>query len=303
MKNHSLLLSFILLTFCSSVIAQESQPKPVKRISIRELQLQTGFIAGHQNNNTLSDFKALAPQSLLLNRNFSGYNQYNSFYNVNWSNSLFTFSLGIQFSDKQKTAYKSNPLLRIGVSYLNRTSLTSSLNREERFPYDTLVSARTGQTIYVDSTTSNSYTMNYTSEQIRLDLSLIYRTNPSRRWSLFAGIGITVGSSINATTEISHSQYNRFDSYTTNRNNYSSYGGSSSGLNENETIRNKNEFGFTAYLPLGIDVRLGRKYEFWKRLHLFNEMRPGIYMLSIPGIPMIKYAFMQNQIGIRVTLD
>ena len=150
MKTTNILSVVVLLTVYSSVFGQEQQPKTVKRISIHDFYIQTGImLLGHNTNGTLTDFKTLAPQSVLLNNNLMDYSQSGGFGLT--GNIMFSAMLGLQFSDKQKTTYKANPLLRLGISYFSGASLTGSLYKDERKPYDTLISTQTGQTVYRDS--------------------------------------------------------------------------------------------------------------------------------------------------------
>ena len=209
--------------------------------------------------------------------------------------------LGLQFSDKQKSAYKANPLLRLGISYFSGTSITSAFYKEERFPYDTLTSSQTGQVIYIDSINSKSYSMNYSSEQLRLDASLIFRTNPEARWSLFAGIGVNAGLSINASTDIYFNRYESSDTRFINGNGSSPYGYSNTDNSKSENFKNKSNFGLSTYIPMGVDFRIGKKKEFWKRTHLFYELRPGVNITSIPELRTITNSSIQHGIGLRVS--
>jgi hypothetical protein len=296
MKTKIFLLT--VLTLPLTIFGQEEQTKTVNKISISEIYIQTGFFSERNTIGTLTDFKLLAPQSVLLNSDFTGYSSSNGF-NLT-SNTMFSVMLGIQFSDKQKTTYKKNPLLRLGVSYFSGTTLTGSLYKEDRKTYDTLTSTQTGQTVYVDSVTTKSSGMNYSSEQLRFDGSLIFRTNPEARWSLFTGIGITAGLSINANTEIYYSKSDRTETRFPSGNSsssYSSYGGDW----KTEKFRNKNNFGLSTYIPMGIDFRIGKKREFWKQTHLFYELRPGINITSIPELRTVTNASVQHGLGLKVS--
>lgn len=300
MKTKNFLSVVILLTVSLSVIGQEQQPKTVKRISIHDFYIQTGMFLERNTNGTLTDFKTLAPKSVLLNSDFTGYSSSNGFSLT--GNSMFSVMLGIQFSDKQKKAYKTNPLLRLGISYFSGTSLTSSLYKDERKPYDTLTSTQTGQTVYRDSITTKSYSMNHSSEQLRFDGSLIFRTNTEARWSLFTGIGITAGLSINANTDIDYITYSRIE--TRDQNGNTSPSSSSDNFKiKTERYSSKNNFGLSAYIPMGVDFRIGKKREFWKRTHLFFELRPGINSTSIPELRTITNASMQYGLGLKVSWD
>jgi hypothetical protein len=300
MKATQILSAVLLLTvsFYSKLFGQEQQPKTIKRVIIHDFYIQTGMFLDINANGTLYDFKALAPQSVLLNNNLTDYSQSGGF---GWTgNSMFSAMLGLQFRDKQKTNYSSNPLLRLGISYFSGTNLTSNLYKDTRKTYDTLTSNQTGQKIYLDSVTSQNYGMNYSSQQLRFDGSIIFRTNPEARWSLYAGIGITAGLSINSKTEIYYSKYTRAENPYSN-NNYTSYSSSGSSTYKSENYRQKNNFGASTFIPMGVDFRIGKKREFWKRTHLFYELRPGINITSIPELRTITNASLQHGLGLRVS--
>jgi len=299
MKTNKILSVVILLTISFSVFAQEQQPKTVKKISIHDICIQIGSYWERNTNGTLTDFKTLAPQSVLLNSDFTGYSQYNKRYLTN--NTMFSVMMGIQFSDKQKTNYKANPLLRVGVSYFSGTSLTGTLYKEERKSYDTLTSAQTGQKIYFDSVNTKNYSMDYSWDQLRFAGSLIYRTNPEARWSLYAGIGIAAGLSINANTAICFNKFDRIETRYSNNNNSSLSDCSISDNFKTEIYRNKNNFIVSTYIPMGIDFRIGKEREFWKRIHLFYELEPCIYSISIPELRTITNACIQQGFGLRVS--
>lgn len=275
------------------VYGQEQQSKPVKKVCIQDVYVQTGLFTERNSNGTLADFKTLAPKSKLLDNNFTDYNT-NSGMSMN-SNTMFSVMLGIKFGDTKNKKYKPNPLLRLGISYFSGTSLTGYLYKETRKTYDTLTSSQTGQNIYLDSITSQSYGMNYSSQQLRFDGSVIFRTNPEARWSLYTGIGITAGLSINAKTEIYYSKNQYSNSNSTS---YSSFG---SGDYKSENFKQKNNFGASTFIPLGVDFRIGKKREFWKRTHLFYELRPSINITSIPELRTTINPSLQHGLGLRVS--
>lgn len=290
MKINNLLLVSILLIASFSVLSQTEQPKVIKRISVNDVYVQVGLLSEFNKNGTLSDFKTLAPQSTLLNNDFTTYTQSNG--SVLTSNAGFSYMLGLQFRDREKTNYKSNPLLRLGVSYFGGTTLDGNLYKQERKHYDTLFSKQSGKEYYLDSVTTTNYSMSYRSQQIRFDGSLIFRTNPSARWSFYSGMGITIGASINAQTDVFYSKY------TSGNGSSYSFAGSSYKF---ETYRNKNNIGFSGYIPMGIDFRIGKKREFWKMTHLFYELRTGINMTSISELRTITNGGIQNGLGVKVT--
>ena len=299
MKIRNILSMVIFLTASLSVFGQEQKPKAIKKISIHDFYIHSGMFSEHNSNGTLTDFKTLAPQTVLLNNDMTDFSPSNGFSMT--GNSVFSVMVGINFSDKQKTIYKANPLLRLGVSYFSGTTLTGVLVKESRTPFDTLTSTQTGQTVYIDSITTKRYNMNYSSEQVRFDGSVIFRTKPEARWSLFTGIGITAGLSINSITDIYYTNYGRSETRYMNGSTTTTSSYSNSDNSKTEKFKNKSNVGISTYIPMGVDFRIGKKREFWKRTHLFYELRPGINITSIPELRTITNAGMQQGLGKSVT--
>lgn len=247
---------------------------------------------------TFQDFELLAPDSKLLQHDFTGYNSYGGNNGIT-SSGRISFMLGFDFNKNEDNSKGLSPQLRIGLTYTNGIALYSSFSKDERFPYDTLTSSRTGNQTFVDSVSYDSYDMNYHSDNIMLDVSLLFKTNPEARWSFYSGIGLMGGMAINATTTIYHYE----DSYIQNQgNNY--YHGSyldDNYTDEFETIRNDNSFLVSGYIPMGVDFRLGNKRELWKRTHLFFELRPSLNVNYIPEIGTLTQGSVHHGIGIRIT--
>ncbi len=67
--------------------------------------------------------------------------------------------------------------------------------------------------------------------------------------------------------------------------------------NEDESFKNKMDFGITAYIPMRFDLRIGRKKSLLKRNHIFYELRGGMNMKFINGLDMKKGAVIYHCIG------
>jgi hypothetical protein len=294
------ILILVLLIGSVAAIAQEEKQKKITKLSIRNVYVQTGIFSRANNQGTFEDFKKLAPQSLLLNNsdNFKGYSFSNGYY---WnSRVMFATMVGIKFGDKEKKAYKPNPELRLGISYISGSGLTTGFYKETTKTFDTLTSSQ-GYPVYLDSVTNSRYNMAYTSDQIRFDASLLFNTDPAERWSLYAGVGFTAGVSLNANTEINYSSYTYLQS-----SDGSGSGYSSSSYNDDyvtEKYVNKANLGFSAFAPMGIDFRIGKKREFWNRTHLYYELRPSVNLVSIPELRTIANANLQNNFGIKISVN
>ncbi|AEV31821.1 hypothetical protein Oweho_0808 [Owenweeksia hongkongensis DSM 17368] len=277
---------------CGSPIYTQAQSMHLSDFSV--------YLGGNTSGDygTLQDFQLLAPNSNLLQNDFTGYNN-SSGYNSWNSSARISFMLGFDFKKKDDDVSKLSPQLRIGLTYTNGVSLYSNYWNEDRFAYDTLTSSRTGNQTFVDSVNYDSYDMNYHSDNIVLDVSLIFRTNPAARWSFYGGVGVMGGMAINANTIIYH--YN--NSYIENQNDdqYFERQYSDSSLDEMETVRNDNSFLVSGYIPMGVDFRLGKKRELWKRTHLFFELRPSLNVNNIPEVGTFTQGSVHHGFGIRIT--
>jgi len=285
MKKLNLGLAILGVVIFSNSNAQEKTP----RVRISEFHLQTGFQYYPAQTTSLEDFQKLAPNSVLLKEDLPSYN---SFGYYNGRGNFSSVQLGLTFKNHP------NALLRVGLSNMGVSGLQKSYSKQDHFPYDTLTSSATGEQTFIDSVSSQSYFMNHSSRQIRLDAALIFRTDASARWSLFAGIGASLGVNYNATTYISYYRNN----YINNQNGNSYYNGySNNGSEKTETFTTKNYLTTTAYIPMGVDFRIGKNKVFWKRLHLYYEIKPSISMTQIPALRTITTVNMTQALGLKVS--
>jgi len=293
---------FLLILIIVSLLTfgQQTNNNVIKGFRINEYSIQIGMFGGSSASSSLADFNILAPNSMLLKSNlFSTFESYAPYYYESFPNSQFSASLGFQFSDKQRTKYNKHIQLRVGINYMNSSAFSGSLYSSEAKPYDTLTSSQTGQLTYLDSVVSKQLGMTYSSEQLRLDGSLIFRTNPDARWSLYSGIGLTAGFSFNAKTTIHYYTNSRLESR--NPDGSQSYYNFNDGESKTEIFSNKNNFAFSAYIPLGINLRLGKKTEFWKKVNLFYEIRPSVNVTYIPELKTVTNTYFQQGIGFKIS--
>ena len=73
------------------------------------------------------------------------------------------------------------------------------------------------------------------------------------------------------------------------------------GENIVEYFQNKMNFSTAIFIPMGVDFRMGKNREFWKRLHLYYEMKPSITYTAIPELKRITTVNLINSFGIKVT--
>jgi hypothetical protein len=275
-----LLCATLLCVIISIANAQAlKSAKRVKKVKITDVFLQ------QLNGNyprvplSLADFKILAPQSILLNANLNGFTSGTSNYGTNTGG--FNPSIGIQFANKSQTGYRANPILRIGFNLNGSTSEKLSYNKEDKYRVDTLTSSQTGEQIYIDSFVRESYSFYYSYKTIGVDVALLFRTNPKARWSIYGGVGANFGAAINSNLYLSNYK-NSGRNNTFYYNGFSNSTGNSYTTIQTENFDGQNNTAKTAsvYLPLGIDFRVGKRREFFKRVHLFLETRPSFSFVN-----------------------
>lgn len=285
----------ITTSFCQTDDKPQNEQVKKRKLKAVDAAIVPGMVFQMSPLGLFTDFQRLNPNSALLNGNMDGYTSSNGF--IGNINPTFAANLGFSVANKARTEYRSNTQLRIGITF-SEINMSNYLYKTERTRFDTITSSQTGQTAYSDSITHSSYNMNYKTQQLRIDVSLIYRTDPAARWSFFGGLGIEAGESIIAYTDISYSEYSTIES---GINTSGSSGGSNASF-RSERMINKNGYGYSTYLPMGIDFRIGKKREFFKQLHVFYEARPFVGYTYIPELGGINTVGLKSCLGLRVTI-
>jgi hypothetical protein len=285
MKKQTIVLLAASAFNITAHFSQEATPsKTDKKCSfhITEVLLQNGFQLYPLPRTSLLDFQAMAPNSALLATDLSSFSLVNRQATVG---SFQALSVGIKFK-------KRIPTLRLGIAYLMNNNLNMAYEKVNKYAYDTLTSSQTGAQTVLTHDTLNRYSMTNLSKQLRLDAALIFRTNESARWSLYAGVGASLGYTIESTTRIDYTIEN-VDRPKDKENTIAS--------SQLEIFENKNYLTSSIYAPLGIDFRIGKKREFWKHLHLTYELKPSINFVAIPEIKTVTVVGMVSTGGLRYT--
>lgn len=291
--KHRLIFSTLSLLF---IFANLSYAQEIKRVKISDFYLSPSTFISGTNRLDRMDIGKLAYNSFILNEtdNFEGFN--NNTYTGSYGRTDLHFLLGFTFSDKEKTKILSSPHLRIGLTYGNNLLISNYFSKEQLHSIDTLNSQSSNRETFVDSVVTENYFVNYETENIRLDASIIFRRKPEERWSVYAGFGLMTGISIQSNTDIFYQKNAKL------RYNYEN---TSNDINhelienKNEKFENKMSFSFASYLPLGVNFRIGNKRDFWKHTHLYYELRPGIIFSNVPEFGTFTNTFLQQGIGVR----
>ncbi len=293
----------ISISFCQNGEKLPNEKTSKRKFRVADAAVLPALVIQNSPIGSLKDFQKMNPESELLKENMNGYSSSKGMMGSSgtqigmggFSGASFNADLGFAVGNNDNINDKSSAQLRVGISYCG-IGMSNFINKTDIVRYDTLTSSQTGQTIYSDSLIHRSYNMNYKSQQLRIDVSIIYRTNTAARWSIYGGIGIEAGGAVSAFTDIDYSEY-----ITIEPSNYTSSSYSSS-HDRSERFVNKNSYGYAVYLPIGIDFRVGNKSEFFKQLHVFYEARPFINYTFIPELIGITGGGIKSGLGLRFTI-
>lgn len=267
---------FVFLAVCIFAFNASAQSDPLKRIMIGDIYL---FSGNHFNSfdMELKDFISIVPESAILKEDFSKFKHYGIQNNSTLGYNL-SMKLGLDFRKKDGSGYRHNPQLQIGLSYMTNNPGNYTMSYNEKFRMDTITSPAFHDVLYVDSINYSYVNAEYHSENLLLDLMLIYRTDAESRWSFYTGIGVAGGISLNSRTEV----YRIDDVYSEFNYKGSSFGYPRSIDSSSEYFKNEMNILALFQVPVGVNLRVAKNTKLWKDLNLFYEVSPAVRYLYIP---------------------
>ncbi|MFM2018524.1 MAG: hypothetical protein RL007_2180 [Bacteroidota bacterium] len=176
-----------------------------------------------------------------------------------------------KFSETRFGIYHST----IGITSQNY-SLTSSVSID--------TTAVPGGTFVTDSIFTSSYNYNWYSDVISLEASWIARTNPARIVSFYTGFGMNFGAGFNGVIENSFVENTYFMHYGTGDVTSTYMTGYTTRTDIQERFRAPGFFFTTANIPVGMNIRLGRRNPILRHIVLHYEYQGQLQMLFPSGI-------------------
>lgn len=268
-----------LLGFSSVVMAQESESK----WKFTETNVMTGIGIQMSPMFTEKDVAQWSQNDPWIIQDFTGYQQFSGLNST--TSAQFSAYLGFRKNGIH------NPSFRVGISYKRLNSQVFGSFQEWIGPYDTLVSAQTGQEFYTDTSRVRSVSAYWGADVLALDAAYVLQTDLTRRWSFYGGIGIQAGLLFNQ--ELSLMRMEIF---------------SENGLSnmmevdvEERNYRMNTGFSTNIYMPIGIDFRVGKKRPLWQQVHLVYELRPSLSFQTMSTVSVVSPGVTQH-FGLRITI-
>lgn len=294
-----IILTFIALTGFSSFIRAQQLKSPAWRVSDFQFSMGTE-VANTSPIIRPVEIANFAPGSQFIVPGQAGF--YSDGWIPAWSSSLLTLQIGLHPADKVSGEVKKNRTLRLGLTAQGiKTQIYSSM-MDRRFRMDTLLNSSSSSLFgYLDSVYHHDVYADYSGTAIKLEASFVYSTDPERRFSLYGGAGVNAGALINTRTDVSSTEWSTRE--ITDSRGYlisDEWYQADELRSKEENYRNKSGWSASLFIPLGVDLRLGKKKDFWNQLHLFTEMRPSLTMLSMPETKTYVVPGIQNTAGFKV---
>lgn len=257
MRN-KFLCAIALLSFLNTQAKNDSC-----RIKVTEVFINNGTFINQALRGSLDEFKTLSNNSSILNQNFDNFFSYSG---SRYSGSYNMSNIGIGLQRKN-----NGPVFRISAAYGMGLQMDLGYYKTSTYRIDTFTSSQTGQQIFVDSSVSDNYIMRHQSKMLQLDASIIWRTTNTNKLKLMGGIGIAIGTTLDASTEVLYSK----SAYINNPSTVQYYRPIRTVAIEskNERYINPNQSSYSVYLPMGVDYQLSKKHPILKQFHLFQETK------------------------------
>jgi hypothetical protein len=262
------------------------------KIKVSEVFINNGTFINQALRGSLDEFKALSNNSSIINQNFDNYYSYSG---SRYSGSYNMAQMGIGLQRKN-----NGPVFRISVAYGMGLQMDLGYYKTSTYRIDTFTSNQTGKQIFVDSSVSDNYTMRHQTKMLQLDASVIWRTTNTNKLKLMGGIGIAVGTTMDASTEVLYSK----SAYINNPSTMQYYRPIRTVAIESKAERymNQNQATYAVYLPMGIDYQLSKKHPIFKQFHLFQETKFRLQYVKVSSYSSALNANLYFGFGLRLNL-
>lgn len=255
-------------------------------------QLESMYAVG------LEQWRTLLPASALIAGDLSDHKYDNRRDGDLARASLLAGRLSFRMSGPSRVK-RSGAYLRAGFAFQSHAGNDLRLRKETRVPFDTLASAQTGGSIFIDSLTVSTYTLEHDYKQLALDASVIFMKEYPKRWALYGGAGAQLGIAFEGVGRVRHTVERLTDPHLQT---LTGSGSARSIETASEEFHTKGDMTGALYASLGVSYRLGLKRPFWRALNLCYEMCPSLIFGGVPELDTGARAVVANYFGLRVDL-
>ncbi|HTF02985.1 MAG TPA: hypothetical protein VK826_03135 [Bacteroidia bacterium] len=226
-------------------------------------------------------FQQAAPSSSLAHGDLTGYGNGGGW--IIRSYGLYLNAANGLMVNFQLPKIQRHSEFRAGIQH-NTTTISSQYYRRETSTQKDTTTLPGGGMLVTDSVRTSNYSYSWTSDILAIDLSWIVRSQPNRIVNVHTGFGIFGGIGFNGVID------NYFDDVSRDRNSSQSPTYVNYYTNEIEHAHVEEHFrapGFGyygLYIPVGFNIRLGRRNNFFGHMAIFGEYQGSIQIISAKGV-------------------
>ncbi len=294
MKKSVPALIFLFFFGVSNILAQEKEKASPFRMP-DHVYVQSSFSWEHYASS-LSDFMRLSPYLNAAN-DLSDYADFS----LRGLSSSLMLKGGYELKKKNGSRGRLHPELRLGLGFRQAVLLREQLYLNEQYRVDTLVSLSNGEKLLIDSFVNKVYHLFYVSRGVQFSGEILFRSNPEALISVFAGAGFGAAFQFANKTLVRLNENGRVG------------GGMEAGdvifhryVYYRKTLSvspSRSSLSVTLYLPLGMQLRVGRKTEYRGAAYIYFEALPLWSYARIPELNRNLNGFsLGHSLGLRVSL-
>jgi hypothetical protein len=257
--------------------SSETQKKFIRVISIAAYSGGNIYTDGYEDRTL---FQKAVPGDPMMFADLTGYNNQVYYYDYGRVNANFT--KGIMVSTRLRCQKKFSEL-RFGISH-SKEMVSNQYYLKQSTTQIGTSALPGGETLITDSTHESSYYYKWYTDVLSLEISWIVKSDPRKILNCYTGFGLTGGIGYNGVISVDHLE----NSYHANRSNGPSnlYYTSNAQIHQQSYSRSAAptiaQFG--GYIPIGFNLRLGKRHTFFSHLTLFGEYQGAMYLLTVPGV-------------------
>lgn len=250
-------------------------------IQVNSIGLYAGGDTYRDGFEDRSIFQQAVPSSALAYSDLTGYSNTSGYaiYYTNAGNASEGISLNLHLRCQKKFGE-----LRAGLTHTNVNIASQYYSRSSSTITDT-TTLPGGDIIYTDSVNQSYYRYNWNSDLITVHLGWVVHTSPRRLTNLYTGIGFSAGMGFNGIYNAEYQNYSQkyYESQSTG-----GYMGTAGDMEEiahiQEAFKAPSFTFWSVYVPVGINIRLSRRQNFWGHSAFYFEYQGAVQFVSPAGV-------------------
>ncbi|GEM_PF-3597215 len=276
------------------LIAQESQ----KNFKFDYASASIGYSMNQTPDLPTSTLRDLAPKSLLIEQ-YGHFLKPEQRHRGSYANGLREVQLNLGFRNTNHPGQR----LQFGLTYQGKMSRAATQGAAYSTTIDTLTSQNTGAQYPVDSIYAQNLIAGYSSNVLRLMTSYRFHQPIAERWSLYGGLGVSVGVTLNPHVDITYLETIRSNVEGLDTNTPQGYARVEESNVVTESIESDMSCSFGAFVPLGLDYTVAKWDKSINSFSLFLEAQPGLFTQYVPeGSTFLHSLNSVQTIGVRLGL-